>query len=169
LSKDVPINKPPSVSIVDGETVTVTLPQTLSLTALASDDRMPGPRPPRRPQAEQRDSSKEKEVPVAITGLPSRDRIAGPTTQDMVQAKAAYETGLAVTWLHCRGPGRVTFNPMTTTIKPEGEELKGKATTTVSFSEPGTYVIRAVGDDGNLTNGTNVTVIVKPAGSGTSR
>src|SRR5216683_2618293 len=68
------------------------------------------------------------------------------------------ETGLAVTWLHYRGPGSVTFDPMTTSIKPEGADLTGKATTTVHFSEPGTYVIRAVGDDGHLTNGTNVTV-----------
>ena len=55
----------------------------------------------------------------------------------------------------------MTFEPMTVPIKPEGAELTGKATTTVRFSEPGTYIIRAVGDDGNLTSGTNVTVTVR--------
>jgi hypothetical protein len=57
---------------------------------------------------------------------------------------------------------------MTTSIKPEGADLTGKATTIVHFSEPGTYVVRAVGDDGHLTNGTNVTVTVRAADSSSS-
>jgi hypothetical protein len=160
-SKDVPINKPPSVSVVGSDAVTVTLPQTLTLSVVASDDKLPGPRKPRGTVRRPGDQSETKDIPVAVTGLPARTRLAGPTTQDRVLARNAYETGLAVTWLHFRGPGRVTFEPMTTVIKPEGAELTGKATTTVSFSEPGTYIIRAVGDDGHLTNGTNITVTVK--------
>jgi hypothetical protein len=57
---------------------------------------------------------------------------------------------------------------MTGPIKPDGADLTGKATTTVHFSEPGEYIIRAVGDDGNLTNGTNVTVTVRAADSSTT-
>jgi hypothetical protein len=166
-SSAVPLNKAPTVTVVGSDAVTVTLPQTLTLTVAASDDRVPGPRKPRRQQVDA-DAAKEKEVPVAISALPSRARLAGPTTQDKVLARAAYETGLAVTWLHYRGPGIVKFEPMTTPIKPEGADLAGKATTAVSFSEPGTYVIRAVGDDGILTSGTNVTVTVRAAGSSTS-
>lgn len=37
----------------------------------------------------------------------------------------------------------------------------GKITTRVQFSEPGTYVLRAVADDGALTGGESVTIIVK--------
>jgi hypothetical protein len=168
-SKAVPVNKPPSVTLVGSDTVSVTLPQTLTLTVVASDDGNPGPRKPRgavrRPGDQTADS---KEMPVAITGLPSRNRQAGPTTQDMVLARNAYETGLAVTWLHYRGPGSVTFEPMTRPIKPEGAALTGQAMTTVHFSEPGAYIIRVVGDDGNLTNGTNVTVTVRAADSSTT-
>jgi hypothetical protein len=167
-SKVVPINKPPSVTVVGSDTVTVTLPQTLTLSVVASDDRNPGPRKPRGVTRRQGDQTDTKEVPLAITGLPSRNRQVGPTTQDKVLAKNAYETGLAVTWLHYRGPGSVTFEPMTTSIKPEGADLTGKATTIVHFSEPGTYVVRAVGDDGHLTNGTNVTVTVRAADSSSS-
>jgi hypothetical protein len=37
----------------------------------------------------------------------------------------------------------------------------GKAATTVSFSEPGTHVIRGYADDGVYTTPADVTVIVK--------
>jgi len=167
-SKAVPVNQPPSVTVVGSAAVTVTLPQTLTLTVVASDDGKPGPRKPRSAVRRPGDQTDAKELPVAITGLPSRNRQAGPTTQDKVLARNAYETGLAVTWLHYRGPGSVTFEPMTAPIKPEGADLSGKAITTVHFSEPGAYVIRAVGDDGNLTNGTNVTVTVRAAESSTT-
>ena len=169
-SKEVPVNKPPTVRVVGTDSVTITLPEALTLNVTASDDAVPGPRKPRgtiRREGAQADA--KDALPVAITDLPSRTRQAGPTTQDKVLAKNAYETGLAVTWLHYRGAGTVTFEPMTMSIKPEGAELTGKATTTVHFSEPGTYVIRAVGDDGNLTSGTNVTVTVRAQSSGPPR
>jgi hypothetical protein len=168
-SREVPVNRPPSVTVVGGDAATVTLPQALTLTVEASDDGRPGPRKPRgtvrRPGDQTTDT---KEVPVAISGLPSRTRQAGPTTQDKVLARNAYETGLAVTWLHYRGAGRVTFEPMATSIKREGADLAGKVATTVRFTEPGVYVIRAVGDDGHLTNGTNVTVTVRAADASVS-
>jgi hypothetical protein len=167
-SKTVPMNKPPSVTVVGSDAVTVTLPQTLTLTVAASDDGRPGPRKPRANARRPGDQTDAQALPVAISGLPSRTRQAGPTTQDKVLARNAYETGLAVTWLHYRGAGSATFEPMTSPIKPEGADLTGRATTTVHFSEPGTYVIRVVGDDGNLTNGTNVTVTVRAADSSTT-
>jgi hypothetical protein len=161
-SKAVPVNKPPSVTVVGNDTVTVALPQALTLTVVASDDGLPGPRKQRGTIRRAGDQAASTELPVAITDLPSRTRQAGPTTQDKVLARNAYDTGLAVTWLHYRGPGTVTFEPMTSAIKPEGAGLTGRAATIVRFSEPGVYVIRAVGDDGNLTDGTNVTVTVRP-------
>ena len=77
----------------------------------------------------------------------------------MVKVSAAFETGLAVTWLHYQGPGKVTFAPMVIPVKPE----EVKATTSVRFSEPGTYVIRAVADDSTYTTPADVTVVVKDA------
>jgi len=168
-SKEVPVNKPPTVRVVGSDSVTITLPEALTLNVTASDDAVPGPRKPRGTIRREGQADAKDALPVAITDLPSRTRQAGPTTQDKVLAKNAYETGLAVTWLHYRGAGTVTFEPMTMAIKPEGAGLTGKATTTVHFSEPGTYVIRAVGDDGNLTSGTNVTVTVRGQSSGPPR
>ena len=166
-SREVPINTPPTVTVVGNDNVTITLPQTLTLTVVASDDGRPGPRKPRGTTRRPGDQNDPNPPPVAITGLPSRLRQTGPTTQDRVLARNAYATGLAVTWLHYRGPGIVTFEPMTSPIKLEGAELTGKVATTVHFTEAGAYVIRAVGDDGNLTNGTNVTVTVRTGDSST--
>jgi hypothetical protein len=62
--------------------------------------------------------------------------------------------GLAVTWTHWRGPGKLTFDPMTMVVKD------GKATTHVVFTEPGTYVIRAYADDGIVATPADVTINV---------
>ena len=153
-------NKPPSASVVGGATFTVTLPEELSLTALASDDGRPGPRQWPGGAA---GTIGPSALPVPVSSGISRTKKSGPMEQDMVAAKLAYETGLAITWLHYRGPGQVTFDPMHSSITPSGDVLSGKSTTTALFTDPGAHVIRAVADDGTLTNGTNVTVVVQAA------
>jgi|TARA_B100000315_G_scaffold191833_1_gene182199 hypothetical protein len=80
----------------------------------------------------------------------------------MVKVRAAYETGLAVTWLHYRGPGEVTFGSMVSPV----ELQDGEAATSVHFSEPGIYVVRAAADDGSFASSADVTVTV---GGGVSR
>ena len=52
------------------------------------------------------------------------------------------------------GPGRLTFAPPRTVVK------EGKASTNVTFTEPGTYVIRAFADDGIVFEATDITVAV---------
>ena len=74
----------------------------------------------------------------------------------MVKVRAAYETGLAVIWLHYRGPGQVTFSPMVIPV----ELVDGRASTSVRFSDPGTYVIRAAAADGSFASSVDVTVTV---------
>ena len=75
----------------------------------------------------------------------------GPVQQALVKPA---RTGLAVTWTHWRGPGKVTFNPQTVVVKD------GKASTQAVFSSPGTYVVRAYADDGALLSESDVTVTV---------
>ena len=50
----------------------------------------------------------------------------------MVKTSLAYKTGLAVTFLHYRGPGTVTFEPMAMAITSGGQ-----AVTQACFSEAG--------------------------------
>jgi hypothetical protein len=86
--------------------------------------------------------------------------------------------GLHQSWFVYRGAGKVTFTPPQ--IKAWEDTRAGanspwapvwfappiapdnKVTADVVFSEPGTYVLRVVADDGALTSGQNVTVTVTP-------
>jgi hypothetical protein len=115
----------------------VTLPDAATLTVFVQDDGIPGPDPE---AAERRGGNR---------GRP------GPNTQNMVNPRAAVAEGIAVTWLHHRGPGQVTFDPMMPAL------ANGKAVTEARFNEPGTYTLRAVADDTVLTTAADVTVTVR--------
>ena len=131
-------NHPPSIGL-DGDTArTVSVSEPVTLTVVAADDGIPGP----DPEAAERRGDRR--------GRP------GPDRQNIVNPRAAVATGLAVTWLQHRGPGAVTFEPMMPPLE------NGQATTTASFTEPGTYVLRAVADDTVLTATIDVTVVVEP-------
>ena len=131
-------NRPPRIERVGPPDVEVTLADTLSLSVDAGDDGIPGP----NPEAAKRRGRNQ-----------GRD---GPNTQNVVNPRAAVATGLAVTWLQHRGPGRVSFDPMTVPVEA------GRASTTARFSKPGTYVLRAVADDTQVTTAVDVTVTVRP-------
>jgi len=94
------------------------------------------------------------------------------------QGSVRKSNGLHLSWFHYRGPGPVQFDPAQ--IKT-WEDLRvganspwapvwfapplppdGKLTTTVTFSVPGTYVLRARADDGPATADEDVTVTVTP-------
>jgi len=131
-------NQAPSIRVAGDTTRTVSIGESLTLTVLAGDDGIPGP----DPEAARRRGDRR--------GRP------GPDQQNMVNPRAAVATGLAVTWLQHRGPGDVVFDPI---IPPLAN---GTATTTATFSQPGTYVIRAIADDTVLTAAIDVTIIVEP-------
>jgi hypothetical protein len=85
--------------------------------------------------------------------------------------------GLHMSWVVYRGAGAVQFeqpqikawedtraganSPWAPTWFPPPVPADGKITTRVQFNEPGTYVLRAVADDGALTGGESVTIVVK--------
>jgi len=147
-------NQRPFIQVVGDATTTVTLPDTLTLTVQVSDDGVPGPRPPRRQTPQQQQQQERRLI------APQRP---GPTSQAVVDARVAAKTGLAVTWTHYRGPGKVTFDPQVPPI------TEGKAVTTVSFSDPGTHVLRAYADDSIFTTPVDVTVTVRGAASQVQR
>lgn len=167
MGADVPVNGRPVVSVVGSTSVDTAVNQPVTLTVSATDDGKPGPRPPRprRSGGEGLDTTPT----VVVPGLPTfggnrsgaASGVGGPTDQNMVRTSLAYETGLAVTFLHYRGPGTVAFEPMAMPVKTGGQ-----AVTKARFAEPGTYVIRAVADDGSYTTPVDITVTVKDGRSG---
>lgn len=85
--------------------------------------------------------------------------------------------GLHLSWIVYRGSGAVQFeqaqiktwedtraganSPWAPIWFAPPMPADGKITTRVQFTEPGTYVLRALADDGALTGGESVTIIVK--------
>ena len=64
---------------------------------------------------------------------------------------------LRVSWIQWRGPGIATFDPRVVRV------AGGKATTTVTFDKPGTYVLRAYAEDASIHTPHDVQVIVVAA------
>jgi hypothetical protein len=137
--------------------------EALDLTVEVSDDGHPVPRA-RRPGGMARGDSA---AGPQVVGSSQQET---PITQAVVKLDPGVRLG--VTWVVYRaGPGSVTFEPMrvpVVTVGPAGsvlkaEPLSGKATTKVTFSEPGSYVLRAYADDGVLVTPLDVTVTVEAA------
>jgi hypothetical protein len=135
-------NQPPTISIDELTARTFAVGEAVTLTATASDDGVPTPPPPR---------ARGNSNVAVVDGVRLQTTRERPITQAIVKPS---RQGLAVTWTQWRGPGKVTFDPMTMVVKD------GKATTQAAFSEPGTYVIRAYADDGILATPADVTVVV---------
>ncbi len=143
-------NQPPAVRMVGVEgQLSTNVGQPLTLRAFASDDGLPGPQRRRRREVE----PLPNDLPQVGGGIGRNS----PKSQSIVNYIAADETGLAVTWIKYRGPGQVQFDPAVTPLSPTGEE----AVASVSFSQSGTYVLRAYADDGAYTRFSDVTVVVR--------
>jgi hypothetical protein len=134
-------NKPPTIAIDGPATRQAAVNERVTLVASAADDGIPKPPPPR-------ENNPNRAVVDGVPLLTNRDR---PTSQAIVKPS---RRGLAVTWTQWRGPGELTFEPMTDVVKD------GKAATTVRFSQPGTYVVRAYADDGVIATPADVTIVV---------
>lgn len=104
----------------------------VTLTASVTDDGLPKPRVPKTP-------------------APSKTGTAQINTSGRL-----LPVGLNVTWYQYGGPAKVEFDsrgPMAVN--------NGQASTTVRFTAPGTYVLRALASDGTLQKPAEVTVTVK--------
>jgi hypothetical protein len=152
-------NQRPSIHLPGGTDLTVTLPDTLTLTAVIGDDGIPGPRPQRnQTSTDDDDEDDEERAARRAAALRRAARRRHPTNQAVVKARLAGDTGLGLTWVHYRGPGIVTFDPMSFSV--EGGR-GGEVTTTVTFAEPGTHVLRGYADDSINTTPIDVTVTVR--------
>jgi len=133
--------------VVEGSRAqTVTLPSPLTLKVSAIDDGLP--KPPRR-------------TPNAAIATAA----AAPANPDPNNRRRSTQ-GLRIRWIQYRGPGKVTFDP------DNAPAVYGKPvdlTTKVSFSAPGTYLLRAIASDGQLESIHEVTVTVNPSGSAQNR
>jgi hypothetical protein len=176
-SPEVRANKPPVVKIDGSRTITAKVGVPVDLAAIVTDDGVPKSRAlgalsggaavgregqPPDPAVAERNAARLRAI------------IMGPP----IRITVGKNVGLHLSWFEYRGPegATVTFSP--DQIKawedtraganspwapiwlPPAMPADGRIAAKATFSEPGTYVIRALADDGALTFGQDVTVTV---------
>jgi hypothetical protein len=166
-----PLNQAPTIAVGPEQNRAIRFSETATLTVSASDDG----RPVRRAAAAGRTGA----AGARGRGVEGRGRQDGdasapadgtePTRASRPEARAGRsgvpgtgpvpDAGLRVDWVQYRGPvgGRIMFKPATTPV------ADGKASTMASFSMPGRYVVRAFANDGAVTTGAEITVVVNPS------
>ncbi len=113
---------------------------------------LPGPRGENTPPQLAVDTTEASVVLPATLALSAAANDDG----EMESRRAAS----GVRWVHYRGPGTVTFSPPRTPFPQEPGPVEVESSTTAAFSEPGTFVLRAVAYDGDWYASRNVTVTV---------
>jgi hypothetical protein len=94
-------------------------------------------------------------------GLPKPYRRA-PSNPDR-DSQPRRPRGVQIKWIQYRGPGQVTFDPAASAVVyGEPVTLASK----VSFGAPGTYVLRATANDGQLFTSHDISVTVNASASG---
>lgn len=174
-SPEVRANKAPAIRVEGAKELHAVVGQPLTLATVVSDDGVPKPRAPGLSGA-------------AVSNPGSRPDRAGTTGEGQNPVRINREwappfrstvgknVGLHVKWFVYRGPGRVAFSPeqiMSWEDTRTGANspwapiwvaptlpADGRVPVTVTFDEPGTYVLRARADDGALTADDAVTVTV---------
>jgi hypothetical protein len=141
-------NKVPTIEVEGDKTRVAMVGQPVTLVALATDDGMPKPRP-----------LKFTEGAARSRGTPS------------------IATGLRLSWFVYRGAGKVVFDPAQITVWEDYRDGRnspwslgweapplppdGKWVVRATFSEAGTYVLRALAHDGGLGAAEDITIRVK--------
>ena len=150
-------NKAPSVRIDGEKSRRVRVGQPLQLVALVTDDGVP-------------------KAPGQGAPVPSAEALARRASMPPQRITVGKSLGLYVSWFVYRGSGKVTFDPAQ--VKPWEDTraganspwaplwiapplpADGKWVATATFSDPGTYVLRARADDGALLAYEDLTVTV---------
>ena len=172
-SPEVRANKPPVVTVQGPKALATKVGQPVTVTALVADDGIPKKRAAGLAGAAvaNRGTRSDEAVPTSSDAAPRVNRAMQPPAR----ATVGKNVGLHLSWFVYRG-GSATFDPIQ--IKawedtrtganspwapiwaPPDMPADGKITAKVTFSEPGTYVVRGLADDGALTGSDDVTVTV---------
>jgi hypothetical protein len=169
-SPEVRSNKPPVVRIVEANTRNVKVGEPLKLVSEVKDDGIP----------KRRGAGAGAAVRAAgaggVTGDNTGALLARASQNPPVRITVGKNVGLHVTWFKYRGPGTVTFDPPQVKAwedtraganspwaplwAPPVLPMDGWQPVHVTFSEPGTYVLRCRADDGALLADEELTIVV---------
>jgi hypothetical protein len=169
-SPEVRANKPPVLRIVEANTRNVKTGQVVTLVSEVKDDGIPKRRGAGAGAAVRATGA------GGVSGDTSGSLFARAANSPPVRITVGKNVGLHVTWFLYRGPGPVTFDPPQ--VKPWEDTraganspwapmwmpppipADGKQPVMVTFSVPGTYVLRCHADDGALIADEEITIVV---------
>jgi hypothetical protein len=178
-SPEVRANKPPVVAVEGDKARSLKVGEPLTLIAAVTDDGIP-----KSKLARQLAALTSRSAPAAAGGEGGNVSPPAPETARRnpfllppTRITVGKNVGLHLSWFVYRGSGNVTFSP--DQVKPWEDTraganspwaplwipptlpADGRIMTTVTFSAPGTYVLRALADDGALLGSEDVTVLVR--------
>jgi hypothetical protein len=171
-SPEIRANRRPEVTIDGGQARTVRIGEPLSLAAHVADDGVP------RPRGRNLVGSGNARSPASSAD----DRVAGRAYIPPSRVTVGKTVGLHLSWFVYRGAGRVRFDPPQVKVwedtrtganspwaplwTPPPVPADGIWHARAVFDTPGTYVLRALADDGALLGYQDLTVTVTPMRTG---
>ncbi len=174
-SPEIRANKPPVVKVDGSKTLTAKVGQPLSIATIVQDDGIPAKRGSGLSGAAVSNRGSQAAERANTTGAESAVR-RNRDTAPPVRVTVGKNVGLHLSWFVYRGAGAVTFDPVQIKAWEDTRAganspwapiwdsppmpADGKITVRATFSEPGTYVLRGLADDGALTGSDDVTVTV---------
>jgi hypothetical protein len=177
-SPEVRANKPPIVKIDGPKTLTAKVGQPLALVALVTDDGIPKRRGAGLAGAAVENGGSRRDAAAVASQNPENAVRPNRAMLPPARVTVGKSVGLHLSWFVYRGTGTVTFDPEQ--IKPWEDTraganspwapvwtapdmpADGKVVAHATFSEPGTYVLRGLADDGALFGSDDLTVTVRP-------
>ena len=175
-SPEVRANMPPTVHIQEVKVRTVKAGEPVTVVSEVKDDGIPKPRGAGIAGAAVANTARLDAV--AATGESENVTRPNRSMQPPSRVTVGKNVGLHVSWFVYRGPAgaQVTFDPPQVKVWEDTRAganspwapiwsapplpADGKLPVQVTFSEPGTYVLRSLADDGALTGYDEVTIVV---------
>jgi hypothetical protein len=173
-SPEVRANKPPAVRIEEIKARSVKVGEPLTVVAVVTDDGTPKPRAPGFAGAAAGGTARQDAT--AEAGSSENASRPNRAMQPPSRVTVGKNVGLHSSWFVYRGAGKVTFDPPQ--VKPWEDTRAGanspwapiwvapalppdgKSAVTITFADPGTYVLRCLTDDGALMSSEDVTIVV---------
>jgi hypothetical protein len=174
-SPEIRANQPPSVIVVGEKTLRAKVGEPLTLTSIVTDDGIPKSRSGQALPSASARSRSQQESGSAEGGEATAPR-RNPLLFPPARVTVGKNVGLHHAYYVYRGTGAIAFSPPQIKVWEDTRAganspwapiwvappmaPDGRVTAQVTFSEPGSYVIRSQADDGGLLGWDELTIIV---------
>lgn len=177
-SPEIRANKPPVVAVQGEHKLSAKVGQPLTIVTLVTDDGIPKSRGAGLAGAAVSNAGSRRDQAAVDSTNPENQVRPNRATQPPARVTVGKNVGLHLGWhvYRAAGAGQVTFTPEQPMVWEDTRAganspwapvwsappmpADGKITVQATFSEPGTYVLRGLADDGALFGSDDVTVTV---------